>query len=1048
MKKTVCLAVAVGFGACVFAGTTNIVPFFTGFEESEGYTNGMPLTDGTNGWYSTFSDVIVQTNTVKTGLQAVQIPGGSPGGRTLAGAIEAPNYSNVWIQLDVLPAFYESDFPHPVDTNSAAMFYINTSGYFMVHSGPPTPTTNWAIITNDVSGAPITPLVTSQWVRIHAYMDFGGRTWDLYANYVKLRAGITFVNVNFIKFAGLDVFNGSGPTAFVDNVSTKFEQQRHTITADPPSLTNVVFRGLQATNQSFQIFSSTDGDLPLNCSLQPQTNWIGVAPASCLLSDSIPVGVTNSYETYSLAAGTYTSGVLIAGSGGWGVTQLVPVVMHVMEIARSPANIDVSTIAGTDAADETFQVWNAGGGLMEYNIGILDDIPWLSVSPTNNTSAGPGDIKNHTIVFSTSGLSPQQKYYSAIIRITSPDGNASALVNVNLEILDKPKLACSPSVLTNTLVVGYPGICSFDVWRQSGEGVLSYSIVSEAAWASPTPTFGTSTGEKDAITVNIANTLAVGQHSGVLRIYGMEQSSSVEAYNSPQEVEVRITVTPGPALSVSTNILYNQVMQGFDAADQFVRLWNGGGGKLAASVNDDQDWMVTSLTNMSWQGQPNEIQTILIRYSTLNLDPGVYDGTILVYGSDAQYGNPAAGSPATIQVRLTVVPLPVIQCDTAELSDTVRQGQTAPTRAIRIRNSGDIPRGVMQYSVSTSNAWLTITPSSGTSTGEWSQVTVGYDVSTLSPGQWAGEIVVNGTDAITGTEAVNSPITIHVALKLLAANQSDLSGSGRSDLVLYSEATGLWYVMTVEGEVLAWGFKFGGPGFSPFLGDYDGDGTAELCIYSVGGNWHVAKLNENKLIASAVWGGGSMTPVPGDYDGDGKQDFGIYNGFDGTWYIYSSDGRILCWGMPWGGFGMLPSPADYNGDGRCDLAVFDSSSGNWYICDLAGNLFAWGLSWGGAGFAPIRGDFNGDGNFDVGVYDQTYGNWYAITLNGAILFWARNWGGFGFTPICGDFDGDGISDLALYHEQTGYWFITSVDGSVIAWALWWGGPGMIPVGIQ
>ena len=98
-------------------------------------------------------------------------------------------------------------------------------------------------------------------------------------------------------------------------------------------------------------------------------------------------------------------------------------------------------------------------------------------------------------------------------------------------------------------------------------------------------------------------------------------------------------------------------------------------------------------------------------------------------------------------------------------------------------------------------------------------------------------------------------------------------------------------------------------------GDYDADGTSDLAVYDeLQGNWYIRSFNGPILLLGENWGFRGAMPVPGDYDGDGSADLAVYgldglaipSGFVGDWFIRRLDGDILLLNENWGASGFLP----------------------------------------------------------------------------------------------------------------------------------------------
>jgi len=138
-------------------------------------------------------------------------------------------------------------------------------------------------------------------------------------------------------------------------------------------------------------------------------------------------------------------------------------------------------------------------------------------------------------------------------------------------------------------------------------------------------------------------------------------------------------------------------------------------------------------------------------------------------------------------------------------------------------------------------------------------------------------------------------------------------------------------------------------------GDFDGDGRSDLCVYhEESGLWYIASLTSVQYSVSSI-----QTSESPDTDLSGialsevewaKTEHPKPNTAErlaGTLALHGPDApRVLVWGTPWGGPGFQPVPGDFNGDGACDMAVYEANSGNWYIRTAAGQIIVWSQNWG------------------------------------------------------------------------------------------------------
>lgn len=180
----------------------------------------------------------------------------------------------------------------------------------------------------------------------------------------------------------------------------------------------------------------------------------------------------------------------------------------------------------------------------------------------------------------------------------------------------------------------------------------------------------------------------------------------------------------------------------------------------------------------------------------------------------------------------------------------------------------------------------------------------------------------------------------------------------------YATPDGTWSLYVVDdngsaiGQINSWSLTFytqprGGlrtSGRNPIsctAPDYDGDGRTDVALYRQStGEWFVAQSGSNDTVVTLPWGSASSaglgdTQVPADYDGDGVTDLAVYRASSGEWLVWRSFELTvmqIAFGAP-SSFGTddQPIPGDYDGDGLADLAIFRRTTGEWFLRPSSGH---------------------------------------------------------------------------------------------------------------
>jgi Domain of unknown function (DUF5666)/FG-GAP-like repeat len=347
--------------------------------------------------------------------------------------------------------------------------------------------------------------------------------------------------------------------------------------------------------------------------------------------------------------------------------------------------------------------------------------------------------------------------------------------------------------------------------------------------------------------------------------------------------------------------------------------------------------------------------------------------------------------------------------------------------------------------------------------------------------------LVNGVKALATGPVVNGVMTAETVSIVLSGGAivgADVSGDGKSDLLLRDTGTGLiaGYLMNGVGVTSSSALIGSGGWSASHAADLNGDGKADILWRNSNGTVAAWLMNGLTPSADAVLmaaGAGWTATHTADLDGDGKADIlwqhtdgrvaaWLMNGLTPTngtvfmaagtgWRIthmtdlngdgkadilwQHTDGRVATWLMngltPTVGVILLGAgtgfsvthTADLNGDGKADL-LWANSSGvvTTWLMDGTNQIGNASLMAAGAGWSVTQtADLNGDGKADI-LWRHTDGRVAAWTMsgttatNGTVLMNAGT--GWSIAQMA-DFNGDGNADILWRHT----------DGRIAIWQM-------------
>ncbi len=273
------------------------------------------------------------------------------------------------------------------------------------------------------------------------------------------------------------------------------------------------------------------------------------------------------------------------------------------------------------------------------------------------------------------------------------------------------------------------------------------------------------------------------------------------------------------------------------------------------------------------------------------------------------------------------------------------------------------------------------------------------------PANVAQDVVGNGNQAATPLSR-----TFSAALPPTAAGAESTVGA-------FDPAAGVWYLRfsNSPGAPDVAPFAYGAPGWTPVIGDWDGNGTVTVGVVDTSTmTWYLRNSNTPGApdYAPFQYGAPGWVPVVGDWGGTGHTGIGAFDPGTATFYLRGEVGP----GLPnvasvhYGGSGWTPVVGDWDGDGTVTVGVVNPLTGTWYLrnSNTPGAPDLASFAYGGPNWEAVAGDWNGDGRTTVGVVNPATGVWYLRNANspGAPDFTPFAYGAPSWVPVAGAFNPD------------------------------------------
>jgi hypothetical protein len=281
--------------------------------------------------------------------------------------------------------------------------------------------------------------------------------------------------------------------------------------------------------------------------------------------------------------------------------------------------------------------------------------------------------------------------------------------------------------------------------RNTGKGELNWSVTEDLTWLSVNPSSGKTTTEPASITVSIDRSLFTETSKTGTFIINSNGGSATVNVTAGKEIPVlHVSVT---SLDFGTN-----------TNNLTVEITNTGKGELTWSIVEDLPWLSTNPASGQTVASASVVTVTVDREQ---LAENSKTATFLINSN---------GGTATVNVSIGKAG-PVLSVSPT----TLDFGETETEKSVNVSNAGV---STLSYSATTAQSWITLENATNSVTTDTKIIKVKVARTSLSPGSYTGDVVINSN---------NNSITVPVSMSVIQPAAPDLF-NGQASGVTYNSA--------------------------------------------------------------------------------------------------------------------------------------------------------------------------------------------------------------------------------------------------------------------